>query len=59
MVLLDPNEISFPDPELMDSESGLLAVGGDLSPERLLFAYPIGLFPWYNEGEEILWWWNW
>ncbi|HAI79921.1 MAG TPA: leucyl/phenylalanyl-tRNA--protein transferase, partial [Chryseobacterium sp.] len=30
MVLLDPNEISFPDPELMDSESGLLAVGGDL-----------------------------
>lgn len=56
MVLLDPNEISFPDPELMDSESGLLAVGGDLSPERLLFAYQIGLFPWYNEGEEILWW---
>lgn len=56
MVLLDPNEISFPDPELMNSESGLLAVGGDLSPERLLFAYQIGLFPWYNEGEEILWW---
>ena len=56
MVLLHPNEISFPDPELMDSESGLLAVGGDLSPERLLFAYQLGLFPWYNEGEEILWW---
>jgi leucyl/phenylalanyl-tRNA--protein transferase len=56
MVLLDPYEISFPDPELMNSESGLLAVGGDLSPERLFFAYHLGLFPWYNEGEEILWW---
>lgn len=56
MVLLDPNEISFPDPELTDSESGLLAIGGDLSSERLLFAYQIGLFPWFNEGEEILWW---
>lgn len=56
MILLDPYEISFPDPELMNSESGLLAVGGDLSPERLFFAYQLGLFPWYNEGEEILWW---
>lgn len=56
MVLLDPNEISFPDPEFTDSESGLLAIGGDLSSERLLFAYQIGLFPWFNEGEEILWW---
>lgn len=35
---------------------GLLAVGGDLSPERLLFAYSLGIFPWYNEGEPILWW---
>ncbi|MGZ5196413.1 MAG: leucyl/phenylalanyl-tRNA--protein transferase [Kaistella sp.] len=56
MVLLDSHEISFPDPEFTDSESGLLAVGGDLSPERLLFAYQLGLFPWFNEGEEILWW---
>ena len=56
MVLLDPNEISFPDPALMDSKDGLLAIGGDLSPERLLFAYQLGLFPWFNEGEEILWW---
>jgi leucyl/phenylalanyl-tRNA--protein transferase len=38
------------------SESGLMAIGGDLSLERLLFAYEIGLFPWFNEGEEILWW---
>lgn len=37
-------------------EDGLLAVGGDLSMERLLLAYENGIFPWYNEGEEILWW---
>jgi leucyl/phenylalanyl-tRNA--protein transferase len=36
--------------------SGLLAVGGDLSPERLLAAYRAGIFPWYNKGEPILWW---
>lgn len=35
---------------------GLLAIGGDLSPERLLVAYSHGIFPWYNEGEPILWW---
>lgn len=35
---------------------GLLAVGGDLSPERLLAAYRRGIFPWYNEGEPPLWW---
>lgn len=56
MIYLNPEEISFPDPESTDSESGLLAIGGDLSPERLLFAYQTGLFPWFNEGEEILWW---
>ncbi len=56
MVLLDPDDISFPDPALINSTDGLLAVGGDLSPERVLFAYQLGLFPWFNEGEEILWW---
>ena len=56
MLRLDPNDISFPDPEHYDSEDGLMAFGGDLRPERLWFAYQIGLFPWYNEGEEILWW---
>lgn len=40
----------------MAEDYGLLAVGGDLSPERLLFAYSLGIFPWYNEGEPILWW---
>jgi leucyl/phenylalanyl-tRNA--protein transferase len=43
----------FPDPE--EAEEGLLAVGGDLSPERLLLAYAEGIFPWYEEGSEILW----
>lgn len=56
MIYLNPDEISFPDPEMMESESGLLAIGGDLKPERLYFAYQLGLFPWFNEGEEILWW---
>lgn len=56
MVELNPDEISFPDPQFFDSESGLIAIGGDLSPERLFFAYQLGLFPWFNEGEEILWW---
>ncbi|QIY84707.1 leucyl/phenylalanyl-tRNA--protein transferase [Chryseobacterium sp. NEB161] len=56
MVQLDINDISFPDPTLYDPEDGLMAFGGDLKPERLWFAYQLGLFPWYNEGEEILWW---
>jgi leucyl/phenylalanyl-tRNA---protein transferase len=46
--------LRFPDPS--DSEpDGLLAVGGDLSPERLLIAYASGIFPWYSEGQPILW----
>lgn len=47
--------ISFPPPQ-MAREDGLLAVGGDLSPERLLLAYHLGIFPWYSPGEPILWW---
>jgi leucyl/phenylalanyl-tRNA--protein transferase len=43
----------FPPPEL--AEEGLLAVGGDLSSERLLLAYATGIFPWYDEGQPILW----
>jgi leucyl/phenylalanyl-tRNA--protein transferase len=45
----------FPDPSLAD-DGGLLAVGGDLRPERLLLAYSSGIFPWYSEGRPILWW---
>jgi leucyl/phenylalanyl-tRNA--protein transferase len=40
----------------MANSEGLLAVGGDLSPERLLLAYKNGIFPWYNEDSLILWW---
>ncbi len=50
-----PDEIIFP-PGDHAVKSGLLAVGGDLSPERLLAAYREGIFPWYAEGEPILWW---
>jgi leucyl/phenylalanyl-tRNA--protein transferase len=51
----DPPD-AFPDPEdALDSPEGLLAAGGDLSPQRLLAAYRIGVFPWY-EGQPILWW---
>lgn len=47
----------FPDVErALDDPNGLLAVGGDLSEERLLAAYRRGIFPWYSEGEPILWW---
>jgi leucyl/phenylalanyl-tRNA--protein transferase len=40
----------------LEYPDGLLAIGGDLSPARLLTAYRRGIFPWYNEGEPILWW---
>jgi len=50
-----PDDLVFPDPELAD-EDGLLGVGGDLSPERLLLAYRNGIFPWFNKGEPIMWW---
>ncbi len=47
--------ITFPPPQLA-RDDGLLAVGGDLAPERLLLAYRLGIFPWYGPGEPILWW---
>ncbi len=45
----------FPDPRYAMRE-GLLAYGGDLNPDRVLAAYRKGIFPWYNEGDPILWW---
>lgn len=48
------NELVFPPVHLAEPD-GLLAIGGDLSPERLLLAYKNGIFPWY-EDEHILWW---
>lgn len=56
--LLDPAAPErFPDPrDALREPNGLLAFGGDLSPARLLAAYGQGIFPWYGEGEPILWW---
>ena len=51
------SDLSFPPPELALIEpNGLLAAGGDLSCKRLIQAYSKGIFPWFNEGEPILWW---
>lgn len=47
--------LSFPSPENADEE-GLLAVGGDLTPERIVLAYSMGIFPWYSEGDPVMWW---
>jgi leucyl/phenylalanyl-tRNA---protein transferase len=55
LVWLNPFSNDFPDPERSQSKD-IIAAGGDLSPERLLEAYKRGIFPWYNEGEPILWW---
>jgi len=52
--LLD-EDLWFPPPEEANEE-GLLAVGGDLRPERLLLAYQSGIFPWYNAEDPLLWW---
>ncbi len=52
---LPEDEVIFPDPELADP-NGVLAVGGDLSPKRLLTAYQMGIFPWFNPNEPLLWW---
>ncbi len=48
------NRLFFPDSALADPD-GLLAIGGDLSKERLLMAYRNGIFPWFNEGDPIYW----
>ena len=54
---LNDNLTGFPSPEYALSEpNGLLAIGGDLHPERLLQAYYQGIFPWFNASDPILWW---
>jgi leucyl/phenylalanyl-tRNA--protein transferase len=55
---LDPLKPTlFPDPRKALAEpNGLLAFGGDLSPQRLVAAYTRGIFPWYSEGDPLLWW---
>lgn len=54
MILLN-EELIFP-PVEMANKDGILAIGGNLNPERLLLAYRSGIFPWYNEDEPIVWW---
>ena len=54
---LDPRQLWFPDPRLaLADPPGLLAAGGDLTPERLIKAYSMGIFPWFEHGQPILWW---
>ena len=54
---LDPDTLDFPpSSEALASPNGLLAVGGDLAPARLVAAYRRGIFPWYEEGQPLLWW---
>lgn len=56
---IDPRDTSYTFPDIslaLDEPDGLLSVGGDLSPGRLLTAYRHGIFPWYNHGQPILWW---
>lgn len=54
MYLLDKNTTKFPDPNLANADD-ILAIGGDLSTKRLITAYQKGIFPWYSDGEPIIW----
>ena len=54
---LDTGSHWFPEPETaLDDPDGLLAIGGDLDPNRLLMAYSQGIFPWFSDDQPILWW---
>ena len=54
---IHPESLIFPDVSTALSDpNGLLAVGGDLSTKRLVKAYSLGIFPWYSEGEPLMWW---
>ncbi|QSP93607.1 leucyl/phenylalanyl-tRNA--protein transferase [Marinobacter salinisoli] len=54
---LDPDQLWFPPAEeALDDPDGLLALGGDLSTDRILLAYRNGIFPWYSDDQPILWW---
>ncbi len=53
---LPDNELSFPHPEEAHNAEGIVAVGGDLSVDRLLLAYRSGIFPWFNADEPPIWW---
>lgn len=53
---LGPADPFPPVEEALDNPDGLLAAGGSLAPKRLIEAYRLGIFPWFNEGDPILWW---
>jgi len=54
---IDPNSLAFPPlNQALQDPNGLLAVGGDLSPQRLYNAYSNGIFPWYSANEPVMWW---
>ena len=55
-IVLTSRNIVFPHPTLRDPD-GLLAVGGSLTPQRLMLAYRWGIFPWFHLGQPVLWWW--
>jgi leucyl/phenylalanyl-tRNA--protein transferase len=56
---LNKLDVQFPDPnQALDEPDGLLAAGGDLTPEWLLTAYSFGIFPWFNSDEEPIYWWS-
>jgi len=57
LLQLSPDSTAFPAPEkALREPNGLLALGGDLRPARLMAAYQRGIFPWYSPGDPILWW---
>lgn len=55
MIWLSDDELGFPSHDSAN-EYGILAIGGDLSPKRLILAYQNGIFPWFNEEDPIIWW---
>ncbi len=57
LTYLTSHSHAFPSPcQALSDPDGLLAVGGDLNPNRLLLAYQHGIFPWFSQGEPIMWW---
>ncbi len=57
LMILAPDQVTFPDPNLACSEpNGLLAAGGNLRPDTLIKAYRAGIFPWYEHNQPLLWW---
>ena len=57
--LLEKSPVQFPDPkDAMEEPDGLLAAGGDLTPDWLITAYSFGIFPWFNDDSELIYWWS-